>query len=575
MSIIPLFPEPIPCELTLVYDTKSNLGLFVDNLRSLSTQDSLFLAYNINLGPLSVMEPARVPQSPIPHLLRTNLIPTPLEVELGGEAIAAARKDLKYVDEEIERIEFTHRRLRERKHVLQTFLDNHIALCASSTSLRLLPEILSEIFLLVHYSPKLDHDQESTHWTTVPLRLSQVCRHWREVALATSRLWDSVSFLIQESRRETQYGLLDLWLTRSRSRLLHVSISDNPDLTTHLPLEPLDVTAMRLLSNSYRWRSLNLSIFPFVGSWQRFSSIKNNIPTLQECNLEFIRPSYGDTHAPADQTPMDLFQTAPQLEIVLMDRAHLFTSLAAPFEQFTFVDLSTSLSSALSLSGCLQILIQCPNMRTCNLKCGFLREILAQEPVDLIVRPHLQELTLTTFPSDLFVMRGMSTFFARLSLPSLCSLKVVASPGISELGDIEFIDFLKRIRALEKLDIVAPGVSGITAAQYLRASPQIQTLHLRLNTELAQDVVRQLDVLGSDIWSSLASLRYDINEEKKSFTIGTDPIISYAHPAGKTIERRQVPVEPPTSPKSRFRHSEYTLWNNRSLNHIQRMAADL
>ncbi|KAJ7737003.1 hypothetical protein DFH07DRAFT_966693 [Mycena maculata] len=78
--------------------------------------------------------------------------------------------------------------------------------------LTLPPEITSRIFLKCLPF----HGRVQPSATKAPLVLAQVCRHWRDVALATARLWSSIDLEFQNIPDNGTIPLLRTWLSRAK-----------------------------------------------------------------------------------------------------------------------------------------------------------------------------------------------------------------------------------------------------------------------------------------------------------------------------------------------------------------------
>ncbi|THU75236.1 hypothetical protein K435DRAFT_707500, partial [Dendrothele bispora CBS 962.96] len=88
--------------------------------------------------------------------------------------------DIELIDQEIEKHQKIIRDLKTRRN-LHAFIS------------KLPPEILSIIFLLYR-------DEMAFHWRTLAwIRVSHICRHWRNVALGCPALWSHPIFYMPAS----------------------------------------------------------------------------------------------------------------------------------------------------------------------------------------------------------------------------------------------------------------------------------------------------------------------------------------------------------------------------------------
>ena len=99
-------------------------------------------------------------------------------------------------------------------------------------------EILIEIFKTYLSVSEIDENTAFVQ-PTLTLRLSQVCRYWRHIAIDTDQLWSPV-YIGHENTSPGQFATLKLFLERSG-------------------IEPLDISIIVKLSN------------PYPDDWDRFA----------------------------------------------------------------------------------------------------------------------------------------------------------------------------------------------------------------------------------------------------------------------------------------------------------------
>ncbi|KAJ3540376.1 hypothetical protein NMY22_g4322 [Coprinellus aureogranulatus] len=104
---------------------------------------------------------------------------------------------------------------------------------------RLPHEILSTIFEIVKALWEQGYFKRRLFW----MRLSFVCRHWREIALETTSLWTNVDF--------ANPAIGELMLSRSKKALLEVSFKT-------LPSPQSEVLLRKTLSQTQRLRSIDV-----------------------------------------------------------------------------------------------------------------------------------------------------------------------------------------------------------------------------------------------------------------------------------------------------------------------------
>ncbi|KAJ7646686.1 hypothetical protein FB45DRAFT_1098648 [Roridomyces roridus] len=139
-------------------------------------------------------------------------------------------------------------------------------------------EVTSEIF--VHFLPSYPK-RTSFVGRCSPSLLLQVCREWRDVALATPELWST--FEVEMGYRDTsavstrRQLLLVEWLERSKDCPLSVELvcptSESPAIAAAL----LDA----LVHHSHRWQDMKLVI-----AYQHLQRIAGSVPILRDLHLD-------------------------------------------------------------------------------------------------------------------------------------------------------------------------------------------------------------------------------------------------------------------------------------------------
>ncbi|KAH7918678.1 hypothetical protein BV22DRAFT_1076017 [Leucogyrophana mollusca] len=141
------------------------------------------------------------------------------------------------VESEIERVENLMARLRgfhlqltDSRNKIQQTINRHQGLI--SCIRRFPAETLGEIF--IHCLPPDPHIQPNPR--QAPLLLTRICRSWRQVALATPRLW--CSLYVGPSHRVQQQALsfYHTWLSRARSVPLSIAVDTR---LVHAPFNPM------------------------------------------------------------------------------------------------------------------------------------------------------------------------------------------------------------------------------------------------------------------------------------------------------------------------------------------------
>jgi len=164
--------------------------------------------------------------SPFVHLFNRNQPPSATDIPVINDLISAPLEKLDRLDSEIARLETVIANRKQERDDVQKYVDAHKRLL--SPSLRLPPEILSEIF--IRCLPEGRNPICSL--SDAPLLLGLVCRSWRDVSLSTPHLWSSIhvafskSIYVAPTMGAKRHGV-KAWLDRSGSLPLSFSIFGN------------------------------------------------------------------------------------------------------------------------------------------------------------------------------------------------------------------------------------------------------------------------------------------------------------------------------------------------------------
>ncbi|KAJ7435771.1 hypothetical protein B0H11DRAFT_1755680, partial [Mycena galericulata] len=93
-----------------------------------------------------------------------------------------------------------------------------------------------------------------------PLFLGHICRKWRDISLSTPSLWTSITLLLGNvTAHQRQLHLLELWLSRSRSCPLLISLHFDPSyLPSNAPAVSVTEFIEAILPHCGRWKDVQL-----------------------------------------------------------------------------------------------------------------------------------------------------------------------------------------------------------------------------------------------------------------------------------------------------------------------------
>lgn len=244
---------------------------------------------------------------------------------------------------------------------------------------RIPDELISKIFL--HLCQPYDYppgDMDNNHFkTSSQTVISQVCSRWRTVATSTLSLWTSIPIVLypppfvldsdhnaptseeielweQAENNHLNHHLIALWLARSGSRPLHISLEvRNPslDLESH---RPQSLALSCILRSLDRWSSLLLansnSLSVLVQSHLRNPLLLPHLSRLEiRCN---------GTWWPV---PISIFELAPNLLHLSLDHNTIFPSkIQLLWNQL--VSVTSIYRQNTSVSGCHQNVIEPPEI---------------------------------------------------------------------------------------------------------------------------------------------------------------------------------------------------------------------
>ncbi|KAK7031036.1 hypothetical protein VNI00_013826 [Paramarasmius palmivorus] len=307
--------------------------------------------------------------SPFGHALHTNYVPTPDELSAIRELIFEPEEKLRLLNEKISQLQVERDRL-------QSFIDNHRALL--SPARRLPRDIVAEIFLQCLPTDQLPVCDVSK----APLVLTTVCRSWREVAVATPRLWRAIHFVFPalvgytiddhiQMFRLRKEGL-QLWLKRAGSVPLTIScfarFNDRKPRSVMERIRALYTEYVEVFTKyATQWRALYLSFVPLESLSPLRALNASDLPQLRTLSLDANDYELG-ARQPFEAHPLLSVMSATSLRIF-----HLRRELSDPFtlpvrwSSLTELNICPVTSSFLETEFIGRLARSCPLLRKCHL----------------------------------------------------------------------------------------------------------------------------------------------------------------------------------------------------------------
>ncbi|KAK7434207.1 hypothetical protein VKT23_020337 [Stygiomarasmius scandens] len=382
--------------------------------------------------------------SPFSHLLDRNQAPSAQDIPVIRGLLSKPLEKLGQLDSEIARLEAVLANLRQERDDVQEYVNAHQRLL--SPSLRLPPEILSEIFVFC-----LPEDRNPVcSVSQAPLLLGLVCRSWREVCLSTPRLWSAVHVVLPTGGEITSMCTtvdgrrlgVEAWLDRSGSLPLSFSIYGSCYISNSHRHTDIEQRRMELTRNTetfsqhverllrcftrqmHRWQNVEFRLNHCCASTFEESMAALVDPDWQVDSLDsFTFERMGPGQDPT-LTCLAKFLAAPHLRRVkvIIDVQHTLQHLEQSNPGLSQLEVSsgTPFSRGLQLPYFFSLLSRYTNLHSCHLDIQ-VPQTASLESYPAISLPLLRKLSLN------FDVDGEDIdqlFFSKVSIPALRSLTV-------------------------------------------------------------------------------------------------------------------------------------------------------
>ncbi|KAF7352059.1 F-box domain-containing protein [Mycena venus] len=207
--------------------------------------------------------------------------------------------------------------------------------------LTLPPEITSRIFLKCLPF----HGRVQPSATKAPLVLAQVCRHWRDVALATARLWSSIDLKFEVGRRNIPDNgtmpLLRTWLSRAKRSPI--------SLTLRLPYDqPISKEVLSVIP-SYAGQLRRLELKASDSDCEALRATCSDFPVLRDLAMA----CYG-----SGPDPFSIFRNASALREIRLP----YMSFANGVFFQSYVSLHTLQLQEMSVAALVDMLTDFPQL---------------------------------------------------------------------------------------------------------------------------------------------------------------------------------------------------------------------
>ncbi|KIM90607.1 hypothetical protein PILCRDRAFT_189544 [Piloderma croceum F 1598] len=310
---------------------------------------------------------------------------------------------------------------------------------------RLPSELLGEIFVFSVPNISVWQFDNSAYREAVMLP-GNICRKWREVALATPRMWTSISLNVADGYEEAELAMVSAWLERSAGCLLRLRL-------VRKSLTPVPAIIDAIIAHSHRCEHLNF-VMPFAMIYC-LAPAKHRFPQLQ--SLEIGCPP--DEDLPWTM-PLEAFEVAPQLRCLVIGNNVSPFFLRVPWSQLEYVHNTTC---TVRSDECLEILRLSSNAENIQLE---LEDLAVPWHVWPVIQSQLEELMLAT-------RTDIGWLLDHITLPSLRTFIYSEEYSCWSISADDLIGILELTPALMWLTLQGGTVVGLTSAVLGRLSRKV------------------------------------------------------------------------------------------------------
>ncbi|KAF7310166.1 F-box domain-containing protein [Mycena indigotica] len=227
--------------------------------------------------------------SPFEDILHTNTVPSDAQSEEMRSFLTPHRQALNKLDDEVQRLERLLENVNQQRKELYTWLAAHDKLLSP---MRRLPDDVVRV-VFAHTLPTTRHAALSAD--EGPLLLTSICRHWRELALSTPRLWAAVHVVLPREPDGTSGATLasqvSTWIGRSGAVPLSVSMVHvrRGGRLGGSALPGPSLLSSTLLPAAHRWGSMQLRVYSLEDGLALCNLSVEDVPKLWSLGLNLSR----------------------------------------------------------------------------------------------------------------------------------------------------------------------------------------------------------------------------------------------------------------------------------------------